>query len=121
MKLKSSHKLQKLNIETISVSSINKNINHQSKKNFDKAKEKLISVNKNKFNKKLSRNRGTNSNMNIYASCENINKKNKNQINNNNKTIINNKSKHKKQIIYPMREYNSVRYIKNMKKNVKKN
>jgi hypothetical protein len=109
------------NIETISVSSINKNINHQSKKNFDKAKEKLISVNKNKFNKKLSRNRGTNSNMNIYASCENINKKNKNQINNNNKTIINNKSKHKKQIIYPMREYNSVRYINTQSSNNKEN
>ena len=88
--------------KTIERNSTNNYIN--SKDNISIIQEKKISVNTNKFKndkKIISRNKVSNHNNN-YASCENIL----------NKTKIKQKKIIKKnKIFYPMREYNSVRYI----------
>ena len=95
------------NDKTIDKNSISNNINISSKNNDNIKKDKKISVNKNKFNNnkiKFSRNKYTkelNFNKN-FESCENILNKNKIKA----KRTIN-----KTKMFYPMREFNSVRYI----------
>ena len=97
------------------------NININSQDNSIYPGEKLISVNKNKFKKRSSRNNNVCNNK--YSSCENIlNDKDKIKINNkSNNIIINNstiRKKYKKKIsrkkiFSPLQEYNSVKYISN--------
>ena len=96
------------NDKTIDKNSISNNINISSKNSDITKNDKKISVNKNKFNNnnkiKFSRNKYTkelNFNKN-YESCENILNKNK---------IKTKKTINKTKMFYPMREFNSVRYI----------
>jgi hypothetical protein len=95
----------------------NKNINSQ--ENTITAQEKLISVNKNKYNQRNSRNKKNN--YTNYSSCENILNANKAKYNvkfsNINSRINSNlkKSKEKnsstKKFNSPLQEFNSVKYI----------
>ena len=95
----------------------NKNINSQ--ENTITAQEKLISVNKNKYNQRNSRNKKNN--YTNYSSCENILNANKAKYNvkfsNINSRINSNlkKSKEKnsstKKFSSPLQEFNSVKYI----------
>ena len=95
----------------------NKNININSHDNTITMPEKLISVNKNTYKKKNSRNNIISSNN--YSSCENIlnsniNKfKTKSNINKNNNSKIKSKEKKisRKKLFSPLQEYNSVKYI----------
>ena len=96
------------NDKTIDKNSTSNNINISSKNSDITKNDKKISVNKNKFNNnnkiKFSRNKYTkelNFNKN-YESCENILNKNK---------IKTKKTINKTKMFYPMREFNSVRYI----------
>jgi hypothetical protein len=96
------------NDKTIDKNSISNNINISSKNSDITKNDKKISVNKNKFNNnnkiKFSRNKyikELNFNKN-YESCENILNKNK---------IKTKKTINKTKMFYPMREFNSVRYI----------
>ena len=100
----------------------NINININSQDNSIYPAEKLISVNKNKFKKRSSRNNNLCNNK--YSSCESIlnekDNKYKTKINNkSNNNIINNSTLRKKyekkisrkKIFSPLQEYNSVKYI----------
>ena len=103
---------------------INININNQNSTIYPS--NKLISVNKSKYNKKNSRNKKIYNNK--YSSCENIlndninksniklNKNNnKNSKNNTNTNLIikksNEKKISKKKLFSPLQEFNSVKYI----------
>ena len=109
-------KLLNKNTKTIENNN-NSNINH---KNSDiTKKEKVISVNTNKFknSKKLkTRNKCSDklpfNNINNYSSCENILNRNKIEP----KKIV-----RKSKIFYPMKEFNSVTYINTQSKENKEN
>ena len=95
------------------------NININSRDNTIIPSEKLISVNKSKYNnQKNSRNK--NFHTNNYSSCENILNENRNKYkmksnrNSNNNLVIkksNEKKISRKTLFSPLQEYNSVKYI----------
>jgi hypothetical protein len=95
------------------------NININSRDNTIVPSEKLISVNKSKYNnQKNSRNK--NFHTNNYSSCENILNENRNKYimksnrNSNNNLVIkksNEKKISRKTLFSPLQEYNSVKYI----------
>ena len=108
--------LDKSGDKSLDKSNKNINININSNNNTIYPSEKLISVNKNRYNNRNSRNQKTNSNK--YSSCENILNENINKykikLNNNNNSNTKKKKEKKisrKQLFSPLQEYNSVKYI----------
>ena len=100
----------------------NINININSQDNTIFPQEKLISVNKNNYNKKNSRNKIPNKN---YSSCESIlngnNNKFKIKLNNDNSGTKKSKEKkiERQKLFSPLQEYNSIKYVNNKLNNKK--
>ena len=115
-KITNNKSLDKSGDKSIDKSNKNINININSNNNTIYPSEKLISVNKNIYNKRNSRNQKINNNK--YSSCENILNKNINiykiKLNHNNNSNIKKKKEKKisrKKLFSPLQEYNSVKYI----------
>ena len=102
------------------------NININSQDNTIIPSEKLISVNKNKYNNNQKNSRNKNFYTNNYSSCENILNENHNKYkiksnrNSKNNLVIkksNEKKISRKALFSPLQEYNSVKYINSFSNN----